>query len=299
MAFIPNVGCSGIGWNSGVFVSGSGLEDSKAFGAWRGRPIDNLLFFPGRDSWSGMAWVADELDAFGGLRILALPTQPESMDNTSTANGDNDQWWRDYGTMLTGRGYNVPTTVLRLNWEANGTFTPWAYSKPSAAAFIAAIKNVVTAVRSTAPNVLISMCLNKGSRITGIDWANDIFEPLLGYYDICSLDWYNHGTLTFEKNLTEEPGGPSVVAFCRANGLLYAEDEWAVSHGVPGSYAGGGDDPAWIIDKWAWFKENSDILAYESYFNTIGDPPTRHHSLTDGTNPKAAAAYRDPRRWGV
>jgi hypothetical protein len=43
---------SGLGWNSGAFVPGSDPARYRNFGDWRGRPLDVVVDWPARQSWS-------------------------------------------------------------------------------------------------------------------------------------------------------------------------------------------------------------------------------------------------------
>lgn len=49
-AQVPSIGRSGLPWNAGVFTSNASAEGVAAFEAWRGRPVDSVLWFPARGS---------------------------------------------------------------------------------------------------------------------------------------------------------------------------------------------------------------------------------------------------------
>lgn len=300
---VPVLGLSGLPWNAGVFTGNGQAAARSAFETWRNRPVDAAMYFPGRATWPEMAWLNDELNAFAGYRIIALPTQPTTANNSATAAGTNDTWWKNYGISLVNKGWNDGRTILRLNWEANLTGNPYAFNKPDAATFVNAIKKVVAAVLTTAPKTLFSVCVNKSNVITGIDAINHIYTPLKDTIDLVSLDWYDHGpaqtTQTlFDQAANQVPGGNNLAAWCRANGKKMWLEEWGPSRGdAAAGWPGGGDNPFFIQAMWNWINANLDVLAGETTYNDDGAPAMLKHKVYPSTdNPNASAKYKS--LWG-
>lgn len=296
---VPVLGLSGLPWNAGLFYGNGAIANANAFATWRNRPVDSILYFTARATWNDMAWLHADLAAFPGYRIVALPSQPTNMDNSSTAAGTNNTWWANYGTSLVNAGWHDGRTIIRLNWESNLTGNPYAFNKPNAATFVQAFKNVVDSVKSTAPKTKFSLCVNKSNQISGINIYNDIYTPLLNYLDLITLDWYDHGpaqvdTASFNTAANQSPGGTDMAAFCRANGKKMWLDEWGVSRGDSAAgWPGGGDNPFFIQKMWDWINANLDVVAGETTYNDPGAPSTLNHVLypRNSGNPNASDKY--------
>lgn len=308
---IPLIGNSGLAWNSGTFQSGNDVAASLSFGTWRGRPLDAMLTFGDRSSWTGMFQIHSSWAPFNGLLINSIPPQPQGSNDAATAAGDNNTRWRNYGTALAAAGLNRNRYMIRI-WEVNGDWYDWAMGggKNSAATFVRAIQNISTAVKSTAPNVKISVNFNRGNSF-GADWRTAVMDPLIQsgpsgrYVDnigLDSYDWYPGQTNSTNWNNAkgQNPGLDTIADYCRDNGIQMSLEEWAlVSASGGASGAAGGDNAYYITQMWDWFVDNADILSYEGYYNNAGAPSTLQHVISTGTYPTAAAAYRHSTRWGV
>ncbi len=301
----PLIGRSGLQWNSGGFVHDQWEQSAvNAFGTYRGTPSDTMLVFNDRSSWGALhAWY-DGWTGWPGIFILSTPPQPQGMNNSSTAAGQNNQRWRDYGSLITSKGYNNSRFVLRLGWECNGDWYDWSWKKNNqgTAPFVAAFKNVVTSIRQTAPNITIDLCLNKDHEYPGQTWQS-VVNQLLGYVDVIGFDgydsWDGWRNDTGRMNAWYNKGGPqrnSVAAYCRANGLLMSLDEWGLCSTGSNSGTGGGDDSLYISGTWDWLVANKDVIAWESYYHEQGAPEDQHHELFN--YPSAEATYRNGARWG-
>jgi hypothetical protein len=304
-------GGSGLPWNSGTFQSGNSVSANQTFGTWRNRPIDAFVTFQGRDTWSNMFTIDSSWAAFTGLIINSIPPQPTGQNDSATAAGTNNQRWRDYGSALTAAGLNRDTYMLRI-WEVNGDWYDWAMGggQNSPATFVAAMRNLSTSVKATAPNIKISVNFNRGNSF-GATWQTAVMDPLIQtgpsgrYVDNIGLDtydWYPGQTNLSNWNSAkaQNPGLDSIATYCRANGIQMSLEEWALVSSSGGSAGnGGGDNPYYITQMWDWFVANSDILSYEGYYNNPGAPSTLQHVISTGAYPNAAAAYRSTSRWGA
>jgi hypothetical protein len=302
----PRVGLSGLPWNSGTFNGTTSVSGAQAFGTWRDTPIDALLTFMGRDSWGAMFTIPSSWAAWNGIILNSIPPQPQTANNSATAAGTNNQRWKDYGSQLVAAGLNRNTYIVRLGWESNGGWYKWSWGSPqnqnTPESFIAAVKNVSLSLKSTAPNVQISLNLNKGSKRSGYTWQS-VFQQLVPYIDQVGLDCYDFyngspNLAAWNSNMLNiDPGLNSVAAFCRANSLQMNLEEWAL---IAGTAEGnpGGDNVFYITQMWDWLVANQDVICYEGYYDHDGAPSTLLHKITDGTKPNAAAAYRHATRWG-
>lgn len=316
-ASVPAVGRSGLPWNAGVFTKGNASAASvTAFESWRGRPVDSILWFSTRRDWTDFDNdVPADVMAFPGIRVLALPTHPETLGWTGleeVAAGVHNGKWQAIGAYLVRNGLNSNRTVLRIGWESNGNWYAWSATSSGAHGdrrhtFKRAWINIVDSIRAGgATQVQFNWSVNKGNQADTDAWGA---YPGDAYVDILGLDIYDHWSPSFSEaqfdaEADKVPSLNDVAAYCLAHGKQMALDEWGVSHYDRG--AGGGDNPFFIEQIWHWLNANADIIAYETTYDDqgAGDGPGNdgqlHHSLSppEGTqrNPRASALYRQ--LWG-
>lgn len=300
---IPLIGRSGLAWNSGVFRDAGSLTAANEFATFRGRPVDSIMYFTGRTNQSDMNWLRSDLNSWPGYRIISMPTQVESRGNFGT-NASDIAFWQNWGTLAKNQGWNDGRTIVRLNWECNGNWYPWAWQNGGAALFVQTWKSAVNAIRSTAPKMLFNICVNRGNVNGGVDWKTQILDPLIAHYDIIGLDWYDEWPnwktqSSFNSSLAVSPGpGPTNLAtYARANSKMLWLDEWGMSWRPEAGTDAGKDDPAGIGFMYNWLVANADVVAGESYFEDYGTNDQFHYLMT-GKNPLAAAEYVKSSRFG-
>lgn len=304
---VPLIGRSGLAWNSGVCDRSNGnITDCTAFGNWRGRNLDSIMVFPGRANTSELSWLPDSLTTFPGYRVICISSQPDGQNCSVGASGSLNSFWTGYGQSIVAKGWNDGRTILRINWEGNGDWFSWSWVKTGAADYVNAFKNVVNSVRAGGANkVKFSMCMNRGNVNGGINWKTQIMDPLIGYVDMIGLDWYdfapaqtNDSQFSFAQS--QDPGGDSIAAYCRAKGLKMSIEEWGVCSASP--HGGGGDSngPYWLGKMYNWMAANADVFVNDMYFNI--NPPDQLGQLLYPSNetikPISAAAYKASNRWG-
>lgn len=292
---------SGLPWNSGTFVGGMDVNSAQTFFNWRGTPGDAYLTFADGSNWNTLFTINDSWRTWPGVLVLTLSPQPGGESNAASAAGQNNQRWRDYGSKLAAAGLNNDRTVLRIGWEGNGNWYKWAWGGQSnPTEYVNAIKNVVTSVKATAPNVKISINVNKNNKKAGVEWQRDIYNPLKDYLDIIGLDTYDmYGPAKNDaqwqsEQINQDPGLKSVSTWARANGKLMALEEWAT---IGNASVGGQDNPYYIERMWDWLNTNKDVIAYEIFYDHYGTSDY-NHTISNGSKPNAAAAYRSQSRWG-
>lgn len=306
---IPLIGRSGLPWNSGVFYNGGDVASANNFFNWRNRPGDSIMYFTGRAQWNDLNWLRSDLASWPGYRIISVPSQPGSsgtggglsLFNDTGANASSYTFWQNWGTAAKNAGWNDGRTIVRLNWEANGNWYNWAWLNQGAAQFVNAYKNVVNAIRSTAPKMLFDLTLNKDSVNGGVNWSTQIASPLLSYFDILGLDWYDsfpaqNNSSAFTSAQNSNPGFNAVASFCRSNGKMLWLNEWSVDHRPDGP--SGGDDPFYISSMFNLLSANADVVAGETYYEDPGTNGQNGQLSTGSFNPNAGAAYRSSTRWG-
>lgn len=307
---VPYVGRSGLGHNSGAFVGGQDVAATRYFVDYRKTEIDAYLTFTTRKTWDQMftlhpSWV--EFVKAGGIVIVSNPPQPEPEGNTRTAAGDHDERWRAYGTELDGAGLNVNRFVKRLGWECNGDWYAWSWGAPkkrnTPESYIAAVQHVSDALKTTAPNVRVSVNLNRGNRRDGYDWRRlmdqlTAVSPVTGqrYVDIVGLDSYDmyraaRNAGEWQAQISQDPGPLTVGAYCRDNGVQIAYEEWGPIRPGGADGTGGGDNPYYAKAMWGLFKQQADILAYEIAYEHTGTNSYDHRWVSANLKPKFSEAY--------
>lgn len=300
---LPVLGLSGLPWNSGVCDFSDGdITQAGKFATWRNRPLDAIMYFPGRGSTSDMSYLDTGLTSFPGYRVISLPSQPSNYDNSYAAGGSLNTFWTQYGASLKAAGWNDGRTIIRLNWEANLSSWPHNWGAGGgASAYVQAFKNVVNAVKVNAPTVRFTMCMNRGSVLNGVNWKTDIMNPLLGYANGVGLDWYAFAPAqgdqsSFDGAANNDPGGNTIAAYCRTNNLYMSIDEWgACSANV--AYGGTGDSAFWIGAMHTWMAANDDVMLLEYYFDVNADGLDQQIYPVD-TKPLSSAAYISTSNWG-
>jgi hypothetical protein len=316
------VGLSGLPRNSGVFYQAGSRTAANAFADWRGRPLDAVMYFTGRDRWSDLMWFRDDLTSFPGYRVICVPfqpqirnsqgaTNPEGSNNVPTANGENNERWRTWAQAAKDKGWDDGRTIVRLSWENNGNWYDWGWGNPTQyptssgaiAAFTGAWTNVVNSIRQRTTKMLFDININRGNTRSGVNFFNDILAPLDDHYDIVGLDWYNHAPAQlseseFNATAAQTYSGNDVHAHCVSAGKYMSLDEWFPSRGKSGAggYPGGGDDPNWITRMDGWMTPrsigNGGRLFMDISYNDPGAPSELMHSMYNpAQNPLAAARY--------
>lgn len=298
---------SGLPFNSLVF--GHGLQPAR-FETWRNRVVDGELTFPYRlENWDNLSILPAR--RAGDIVVWSIPPflQGAGHNNQQVVNGQHDAQIIRFCQRLNAGGWNHARTIIRLGWEANGYWYEWGYDfKGDSAAATLAKQNTfkamwrrwVTLARANGlNNVLWDWCLNKGPQ-SGNDWKPAY--PGDDVVDIIGLDSYDYYGPSFNESqwvsntTNKNPGLEDVAAFVRARSKLMSLDEWGVCN--PYSTNIGGGDNAWYIQRmWQWVNANKEILAWENTYDHTGNPGL-NHTLSDGSNPQAAAAYKSTSRWG-
>nr|MDT0666369.1 glycosyl hydrolase [Micromonospora sp. DSM 115978] len=158
--------------------------------------------------------------------------------------------------------------------------------------WVPCFRQVVTSIRTTAPEVRIDWTYNAHTP--------DAFEYYPGdeYVDIIGVDTYDQwpprrDEATWNRLCNEPPGLWTGIAFAREHGKQFSVPEWGLvaTHDTGAGRIGqaGGDNPFYIQKMFETFRDNADILAYEAYFND-DNPGNVHSSLINpSTHPLGAA----------
>jgi hypothetical protein len=291
----PGRYASGLPWSSGVFADHSAVA-VQGFSAWRGRPVDNITVFPGRDSWAAMnaAWYLGPGSipaGFTGDIVAGVPLWPS--DSTVSANADAQ--WRTFASALAAKD---PDAYVRLGWEMNINGQFWKVTPANRTQWVAAFNRAVAAMHSVAPGLRIVFNPNWGNDQTGVD-SRALFQQVRAGVSVFAIDMYDaYPASTNDWNAVIRWFGSRGLAdsldFAKANGVLFALPEWGVACNGPGcQWAGntGGDNPRYIQETLNFLSRYSANVAFDSYFN---EPASyiASHLYPATANPRAGQAYR-------
>jgi len=305
-AVIPLVGFSGLVFNSTIFTGDVSAAGATAFGVYRGRPVDGLLYFPGRAAWADLNWHPADHAAWaqsGHLLITSIPHAPTSEGsamNTRGANNDYVTQQRALGASIVSQGLNVPTHVIRVDWECNGDWYPWSIKYGGAGALKLALKNFVVNVRAGgATNVKFDLCFNNGPSQSGADFAAFPGAEYIDVVAVDSYDWFNSVSTDpgWATKIARVPGLQTVRDFAVAQGIQFALDEGG--NIAVGQGDGLGDNPFYWEKMFEFFTDplNVPYCAWHNTYNHAGAPDTLHHTF-DPYNPDSFAFYSDITHWG-
>jgi hypothetical protein len=278
-------------WHSGLVVGDPGKVE--AWESYLGRPIDVVHGFSERSGgWGDVedaGWIFGYYRDFDGLIVVSQPFWPEgtggSMD--ACASGAYNENWARYGANIQETG-RIDSIYTRLAWEFNGNWFDWSADDPGQ--WVDCFRTVVDAIRSEAPDARIEWNINgHGSHTCGGDAWN--CYPGDDYVDVVGIDTYDHypnapTAEEFADRCNGSEGLCSVIDFARAHGKEVGVSEW----GVIDSGHSPVDNPVYIEQMYETFAANSDVIAYETYFNS-----SQHGTglANPNQNPNSSDTYRE------
>ena len=152
----------------------------------------------------------------------------------------------------------LSNAYLRLGWEFDGSWMPWAATTPSAeASFAAYFRQIVTAMRSVAGEQFRFVWNPDAGAFTQSGYSVAAAYPGNAYVDVIGLDAYDQSWATPQTpanawTTTTLPTLTAAQQFASSNGKPLAFSEWGVTIRSDGH--GLGDDPYYINQMVAWMK---------------------------------------------
>lgn len=272
----------------------TGKGRMAAFERLLGRPADGVVEFSERTRWQDMRnsinWA---LGCWEGTSYRLAQSVPMLMDTGTTlaegAAGAYDAEFRKLGELLVRKGH--ANAYLRIGWEFNGGWYPWAAQRDPEA-FRRYFRRIVTAMRSV-PGQRFVIVWNPAQGRQQIEpdkvWPGD------AYVDVVAMDLYNQSWVPEDRKdpaarwrrLVEQPYGLQWLAdFAKRHGKPLALPEWGTGTRPDGH--GMGDDPAFIANVARFLRTHDSAFAgYWDY--KAGDFDAE---LSNGRQPRSAAAFR-------
>jgi hypothetical protein len=285
----------------GVYVGPgcAGHERIANFQRFVGRPVERTVDALNQDSWpalkSSIEWVVGCWQDSGIKLTLSVPMLTHDGVGTlrDGANGTFDDVFTTVARTLV--AHDAPDAIVRIGWEFNGDWQPWAAAKDPAG-YIDYFRRIVSVMRDTpGQRFRFEWCPNLGRH----DIDPTAAYPGDEYVDVLGLDVYDE---------TWEPAPRDT----RARWIWYLNQpfglrwhrEFALQHHKPISYPewgtgkrpngfGGGDNPVFIAGMADWFVKVHPL--YQSYWDNRS--PEFNTEISGGQFPLAAAEY--VRQFGV
>ena len=294
---------SGGAWHSGIWAGGDTARTTrvKAFGSWRGTPTDAATQYPEVKTWQAIHdshWHISTYAGFDGTLVYGLPMLPEYGDGDfrTIVDGEHDWVYRKVARDLVSEGRE--RSIVRIGWEANGDWYPWAATAETAAEFVRAYRHIVGVLHAIAPDLVIDFDISCGTPLRGQKERLAALTQLYPGDDAVDIvgcdtyDWYNtkaRNEVSWKAAIrpADQVGIADVAEFARAHGKGLAIPEWGLASRADG---GLGDNPFYIEKMRAFFEANADVLVLESYFS---EPETSlANSIWDpDQNSEASAVY--------
>ena len=286
----------------GVYLGNgaSGVERLPAFVRWLGSPPERILDFVAYDSWASFVsdgvWTSSSWRGAAASPVIARLTLSVPLTIVGTplakvADGSHDAEFRKVARALVANGWGRAT--IRLGWEFNGSWMPWA-ARNDPGAYIAAYRRVVSLFRSAeGAGFTFDWCCAWGKN----DIAPDAVYPGDDVVDIIGMDIYTRSYNAFDaipslrwQGLREAAYGLNwLVSFSREHHKMLSIPEWGTGEALTADGGmGGGDDPLFVTNMAAFLAENG--AAYSDYWDIRA--PDYNARVSNGEHPQAGAALR-------
>ena len=278
---------------------GPGCDGRKAMASFEkligrkvDRTVDSLNWWTNwRETRRSIPWVTKCWSGSGIKLTLSVPMLPSKEPGATLARGAEgayDHIFLETAHHLVKNG--LEDTVVRIGWEFNGDWMPWAAHKDPEN-YKRYFRRIVETMRSVpGQRFKFEWCPNVGRH--AIDppdaYPGDDVVDIIGM-DIYSETW-DASTRDPEKrwqSFLDRPFGLKWHRdFARAHGKEMSYPEWGAGDRTGGG--GVGDDPVFIAGMADWFEEVKPL--YQSYWDV--EARDYQSQLSNGRFPKAEAVFR-------
>ncbi|WP_336492820.1 glycosyl hydrolase, partial [Methylobacterium nigriterrae] len=212
-----------------------------AYQAWLGRPVDDVLFYLNNDSWaafdSSVPWAVGLWAPSQTSVIWSVPLTVWGTALDEVATGAYDAHFLKAAQALAAGRSEAGPIYVRLGWEFNGSWMPWA-AQGHEAAFVTAFQNVVSLFRSVSDQFRFVWDVNAGG---SYDPAKAY--PGDAYVDVVGMDFYYNTAWdptdplkAFASKVSQSYGLQWQQDFAAAHGKATAISEWGVQTDGAGAY---------------------------------------------------------------
>lgn len=278
-------------WPSGMSCYWQRLETLEN---WRGSRFGVLHTWSYHDTWANMVSyfarvygpVQGRLRA-GRLAAISVPLVPNESRGQfwPCASGAFDHHFRQIATHLRNQGSG--DAIIRLGWEANGTWFAWSING-NYDGYKACFRRAVQVMRSVAPGLRIEWPMNRETYASKYQTTASRAYPGDDVVDIVGLSYYDMWPAATSEAVWNSSFQPELnfwANFARSRGKKLGFGEWGLGY----RRGGGFDNPLYIQKMFEFFRANASLIAYESYFNCES---AEFLVFPEHLNPRAARVYK-------
>jgi len=269
------------------------------FSAWFGKPPSRAMDFFANDTWESLesdaAWTCACWGPAAGPvvpeMIFSLPLTVSGTPLADVAAGFHDNSFSSVAKSLLQYGWAKAT--IRIGWEFNGSWMPWA-AVANPVGYVAAYRRVVGILREAAgSNFTFDWCTSWGQNAT----APDSVYPGDDVVDVIGMDVYNRyytqalsAPAARWANLLAAPYGLNwLVSFAALHKKRISFPEWGTGEWTAGDGGtGGGDDPLFVTNMAAFMQANN--VSYCCYWDI--NAGSYNARVSDGEHPLSGTALK-------
>jgi hypothetical protein len=277
-----------------------GAARTPALTSWFGRAPDRGMDFFANDTWASLesdaAWTCYSWSPPGSGPVVPAMTFSMPLTVNGTPLSEVAAGLHDSSIIAVAKSlvqYNWGNSVIRLGWEFNGNWMPWAAGQDPVS-YVKAYRHVVAVMRSVpGADFTFDWCTSWGQNST----APDSVYPGDDVVDVIGMDVYNRYYATADANpthrwntlLTAQFGLNWLVSFAGLHGKMLSVPEWGTGEWtVADGGVGGGDDPLFVNNMALFLKANK--AAYSDYWDI--NASGYNSEISDGEHPLAGAALK-------
>ena len=286
----------------GVYLGngGTGAARIPEFTAWFGRPPDRALDIMAYDSWSSFesdslwsvaCWRGNGPGPVVPKMTFSIPLTVQGTALADVASGLHDGSFVNVASAMVASNWGG--AVIRLGWEFNGSWMPWAAGQDPAG-YVNAYRHVVAVMRSVpGASFTFDWCCAWGPTQTV---AESVY-PGDDVVDIVGMDIYGRYYLPadadeahdWNTSLTSVNGLDWLVSFSQSHGKAFSLPEWGTGEWFfNDGGTGRGDDPVFVDDIANFLKTNHAVYSnYWDYSDSVYDS-----EVSDGEHPNAGSALK-------
>ena len=261
-------------------------------------------YLPGNSGWAGMDGTGGSINYLlapyrgGGYTLsLGVPIIPTNSSGAPVgtlsqgATGAFNSYYVTLAQTLVADGQS--NAYLRLGWEFDGSWMPWAATSASSeASFASYFQQIVTTMRSVSGEQFRFVWNPDAGAFTQSGYSVAAAYPGNAYVDVIGLDAYDQSWAIPQTpaNAWASTTLPTLTAaqrFASSNGKPLAFGEWGLAIRSDGH--GLGDDPYFVNQMLAWMENSANNVIYESYFDA--DSGGVNSLITGGSFPSSLAAF--------
>jgi hypothetical protein len=248
----------------GMYAGPASPGTIQRFNSSAGGKISYAMEFLDGTDWSHIedpSWFLQQWQGSAFKMIWGVPMLPNSGASLAVgATGAYNQYYQTLATRLVAGGQ--ANSIIRLGWEFNGNWFPWA-AATNPTAFVTYWKNIVTTMRSV-PGANFTFEWNPNIGTQSI--APDQLYPGNAYVDIIGLDVYDEqwpsmtDPVSAWQNMLTMPYGLNWLAtFAAQQGKPMSFPEWGVWN--DGSAQSGGDNATFVDQMTSWIVTHNVVNA--------------------------------------